>query len=279
MDPVLAFGVDAARCDGCGRCAADCPAGIIRLQDGRLPAIAAQDEVKCLRCQHCLAVCPPGAISILGCHPGQSLLLNPAALPSLAQMELLVRGRRSVRRYRDEDVDHELLERLLRTLAHAPTGVNRQALTFHVVGERGALRRLRERLYRTAVEEVEAGRLAPDSGVASFARTYLDSGRDIVFRGAPHVLLVSAPPDAPCQREDVALALAYFELLAHSAGLGTVWCGLLRMSLEALPQLKPLFGLSPEHFYYPMLFGVPAWRYARTVQRDQAAPIEWIRSA
>ena len=61
---------------------------------------------------------------------------------------------------------------------------------------------------------------------------------DIIFRGAPHALIVSAPPDAPCPAEDVVLALATFDLLAQSARLGTVWWGLLKMVLEVLPAFR-----------------------------------------
>jgi nitroreductase/NAD-dependent dihydropyrimidine dehydrogenase PreA subunit len=274
---MLDFAVRPDRCDRCGRCVDDCPADIIHMGRKSPPSIHAKDEAKCLQCQHCLAVCPEGAISIFGRDPDRSLRLRRKDLPTLEQMDLLVRGRRSVRRYRDEDVDQELLGRLLSALANAPTGVNRRALTFRVVGDRRVMQGLRERLYRAAAAAVESGALPGDSGVARFAAEYLDAGRDVVLRGAPHVLVVSAPPDAPCGPEDVALALAYFELLAHSARLGTVWCGLLRMSLEALPQLKPLFGLPPDHHYYAMLFGVPAVRYARTVQRDDAAAVHHIQ--
>ena len=45
----------------------------------------------------------------------------------------------------------------------------------------------------------------------------------MIFRGAPHLLVVSASPESVCPAEDVNLALAYFELMAQSAGLGTVW--------------------------------------------------------
>ena len=67
-----------------------------------------------------------------------------------------------------------------------------------------------------------------------------------------------------------------FELLAQSAGLDTVWCGLLKLALESVPELKPLFDLPLDHHYYAMLFGHPAVRFARTVQRDDAAAIKRV---
>ena len=75
----------------------------------------------------------------------------------------------------------------------------------------------------------------------------------------------------------MSLALAYFELLAACGGLGTVWCGLAKMTLELLPDLKADPGLSPDRHYYTMVFGVPAVRYARTVQRDAPERIRRVR--
>jgi len=105
---------------------------------------------------------------------------------------------------------------------------------------------------------------------------WTEEGVDMIFRGAPHMLVVSAGPESVCPEEDVNLALAYFELMAQSAGLGTVWCGMAKMTLEVVPELKQTVGLTPGHFYYAMLFGLPAVRYSRTVQRDDAARIHRV---
>ena len=90
-------------------------------------------------------------------------------------------------------------------------------------------------------------------------------------------LVVSASPESVCPPEDVNLALAYFELMAQSAGWGTVWCGMAKMTLEVLPELKATMGLAPDHYYYAMLFGLPSFRYARTVQRDDAARVQRVQ--
>lgn len=54
----------------------------------------------------------------------------------------------------------------------------------------------------------------------------LETGRDNLFRGAPHLLIASSPKTAPSPEADCFIALTYFELLAASMGLGTVWSGL-----------------------------------------------------
>jgi len=133
----------------------------------------------------------------------------------------------------------------------------------------------RERLYRGILSAMAAGGCGREC--PGTLRTYLPRQRPgyrAARRAAPPHRLGAA--DAPCPNEDVALALAYFELLAQSAGWGTVWCGLLKMALQQMPALKPLYDLPAEHVYYAMLFGVPTWRYPRTVQRDRGAEVRRI---
>ncbi len=275
---MLDFAVDAERCVRCSQCVNECPVRILVRDGDSVPTIAAEDEENCMQCQHCLAICPTGALSILGRDPDCSLSLSAGGLPDLEQMTRLVRGRRSIRRYRDENVDPELVARLLATLANCPTGVNQRELTFIVIDEREVMARFAEQAMQGLAAAAEAGRL-PESlaYLTRAAELYAEKGVDIVFRGAPHALIVSAPPDSPCPNQDISLALAYFELLARSAGLGTLWCGMLRMVLSALPRLKPIIGLPADHLHYAMLFGLPDVRFARTVQRDDAAAIHRVR--
>ena len=47
------------KCTGCGACIKDCPAGAIKLEDGRAAWLR-----KCIQCGHCVAVCPQNAVSI-----------------------------------------------------------------------------------------------------------------------------------------------------------------------------------------------------------------------
>jgi nitroreductase len=224
-----------------------------------------------------LAICPEGAISVNGMRPENSLAIVPQALPQFEQMNLLVRARRSVRQYRDEDVEPNLIQRLLDALAHSPTGVNARRLAFTVVSQRTVLSELRARTLEAIAVAAKQGTLPPKvSFLGKAPQIWQKDGRDLIFRNAPHVLIVSAPPNTPCPQQDVALTLAYFELLAQSAGLGTVWCGYLRVVFDALPSLKALVSLEPDHVYYAMLFGVPAVSYARTVQREGSAQIRRV---
>ena len=274
---MLDFKVSNENCTRCGACANECPTRIIRQEGNEFPAIAADDEANCMRCQHCLAICPTAAISILGKDPADSLPLDAAQLPTLDATERLVRGNRSVRNFREEDVDSELIDRLLAAAANAPAGANRRDLTFSVIDTREALVKLRAKVLEALRDAMEAGKIPEEMAYLQMAvPAFFNYGADVIFRGAPHILIVSAGPEALCPNEDVTIALSTFDLLATSAGLGTVWCGMLRMAFETLPELKQLVDLPPDAHYYAMLFGTPDVHYARTVQRDDSATIRHL---
>ena len=268
---MLNFRVDAKKCTWCDICIKDCPSGIIH-RKGIVPEVSASH---CLECQHCLAVCPVGAISIFGLDPENSIPLLDGAIPSYKQMKAFARGRRSIRRFRNEDVSPALIDELLADLAHAPTGCNDRDLTFSVVDNRKAMETLLEKIMKAIEAGQKSGETQPNF-IANALTAYRNKGRDEFFRGAPHLLIVSPGEKASCGREDAVLALAYFELLAQSAGLGTTWCGLIKLAADAVPGIRELLGIATDAYFYAMIFGRPAVRYVRTVQRDSAARIRRI---
>jgi nitroreductase/NAD-dependent dihydropyrimidine dehydrogenase PreA subunit len=267
----LKFHVDTEKCTQCDACINDCPGGIIH-QKGAVLGVA---EGACFGCQHCLAVCPTGALSIFGLKPENSLPLLEGSIPSYQQMKTLVRGRRSVRQFRDEDVPATLIDELLADLAHAPTGGNTCDLTFSLVPNREDMGILREKIIKIIEAKQESG-VVFDPFIAGIVTAYRNGGKDMLFWGAPHLLIVSPGEKAICGHEDAALTLAYFELLAQSAGLGTTWCGVIKFIADMAPGIRELLGLAPEAYFYAMMFGKPAVSYARTVQRDSAARIRRI---
>ena len=270
----LNFLVDAEKCVQCDACVKDCPHEIIH-RKGAVPEAAVPAEGSCLECQHCLAVCPSGAISVFGLKPENSLPLHEGAIPSYQQMKTLVRGRRSVRQFRDEDVPSTLIDKLLADLAHAPTGCNDRDLTFSVVPNRTAMRALLERVVKAIEAKRESGTVI-DGFIGDALTAYRNGGMDYFFRNAPHLLIISHGQKATCAHEDVILALAYFELLAQSANLGTTWCGVIKFVADLIPGTRELLGLSPNAYFYAMMFGNPGVSYVRTVQRDSLSQIRRI---
>ena len=93
----------------------------------------------------------------------------------------------------------------------------------------------------------------------------------MIFRGAPHLILASAPQASPCPVQDTHIALTTFQLIAHAKGVGTVWDGMVMMAISLIPGLASRLGIPEDHSIgYAMVFGEPAVEYHRTVQRGPA---------
>jgi nitroreductase/NAD-dependent dihydropyrimidine dehydrogenase PreA subunit len=265
---MINFIVDENLCIQCGSCSDDCPVSII-LMDG-YPTI--KNEEPCIHCQHCLAICPEGAISILGKKAENSTLIE-GNLPTINQMATLIKGRRSVRNYKDQNVDSAVIQDLIDIAWHAPTGRNAQQIKVTVLNNKEMVNNLRDEIYEQLPLVLSENR-ETNAWIMKYLRWALKMwtkrGEDPIFLGAPHVVIASAPKNDTTAMVDTHIFLSYFELMAQTMGLGTLWNGILYSTLQhALPDLQQKLGISQEYkIGYTMLFGLPNIKYARTVQRD-----------
>ena len=236
------------------------------------------DPEKCMRCQHCLAVCPKGAVTFNGKRPEDSLPVEGLAVPSIVQMENYMRVRRSVRRYRDCDVERQVLERIFKALGNSPTGCNARSLKFTCFATRKAMNEFRERFIRAIEEHRDGEKLLPRW--LALPAIQMRKGRgDMFFRGASGIVIISSDETAPgvtTPDEDVVIACSYFEMLAQASGLGTCWCGFLKLVQREIPELLvKTLGFRQTTPFYAVLFGLPAVSYRRGVQRDGEAAVDW----
>jgi nitroreductase/NAD-dependent dihydropyrimidine dehydrogenase PreA subunit len=269
---MIAFHVDKEKCIGCGLCAADCPMGIIAMEQG-LPVIPAADETRCIHCLHCFAICDPGAITIDG-HTVTDHSVLEENLPSPEQMESLIKGRRAIRNYLKDNLEPALIDRMLAVAWHAPTGRNERQLLFTVVDDRQVLDRLRDEALHGLSGLIEQGKLPLGMEIfADIVEAWQDHKIDILFRGAPHLLVVSAPRDGVSPLADAIIALTTFELYARSLGVGTVWNGLAKIAIaDLVPSLRTTMGIPEDHLIgYAMCFGRSAVRYGRLAPRHPQA--------
>lgn len=263
----LNFIIDKEKCIHCGKCIEDCNPKIIKFDAEKFPSIKQSDEQFCMKCQHCLAICPVGAISIFNKSPKDSEKCNN--FPNEDKMLNLIKSRRSYRKYLNENLDKERLQRLKDVLKYAPTGRNCHNLTFSIIDNVEVMEKFRN-ITNNKIKKILMSPCV-NTITKKFARyknAFLN-GNDIIFRQAPHMIVVSAPPSASCANQDGIIALSYFELYAQSMGVGTLWSGLAQACLKAFPELCEFLEI-PEgnRPIYVMLFGPTDLKYTRTTQPD-----------
>ena len=252
------------KCIHCGRCIRDCIVSCLKFDGEKIP-VYSDGGVSCVMCQHCMAVCPMGALSFGGKKPDESAPFMTVKPDELLNM---MKSRRSIRHYKDEDIPPETIQKLTELLAYTPKGGNVDALHFSVVSTRAKMQEVRN-LSHDSIMKLET-----DSPMLNTLKQWVSSGHDMIFRGAPSMIVVSVDRKKAvpgCEDVDPIIALSYFELYANSLGIGTLWDDAAEGVIANCPDVRKFLGI-PEGYTpnFALLMGVPAVSYRRAVQKEEA---------
>ena len=269
--------IDASRCARDNACVLTCPLGLIRTPEGGgVPEVQEDAGRFCILCGHCQAVCPTGALRVEALPDQDFLLLLRERAIQPEQGEQFLRSRRSVRAYKPEPVDRTLIARCLDTACFAPSGHNAASVRWSVVGDRTGVERvvdLTAQWMRQACKDRHP--LAETLHLAGVVRAW-SKGKDLVCRGAPHLLAAYAAPDAVTPAEDAHIALAYAELAAHAHGLGACWAGYVAFAARNHPPLLDALGAPPgRSFQGALMLGRPRFPFRAAPPRGPAN-IRWV---
>lgn len=270
------FTVDKEKCNRDGICVAECPTQVIQIDSGEeIPRPTDDFGDYCLKCGHCVAVCPTGAMSLRWLGPEQCMPVNQDLRVTPEQAGQFLRGRRSIRAFKEKKVPRATIEELLRIACSAPSAKNQQPWHWVVVEDPMQVRHLAGMVVEWASRVIQS---APSEAEAMGLTRVVDSwnkGYDRVCRGAPHLIVAHADKNWPFSTEDCTLALSLLDLYAASLGLGTCWAGYLYRAVNAYPPLFEALDLPPEDLAFgAMMLGYPRFRYPRIPPR-KAPRVIW----
>jgi nitroreductase/NAD-dependent dihydropyrimidine dehydrogenase PreA subunit len=279
--------IDEQLCSHCAKCAAICPAEVLGFENGHV-SVKPDSPFGCIACGHCMMSCPEGAVRVTGrgISPEDLRPLPPKAQRAGAdQLAALMQSRRSVRHFREEEMDPALLERMVEMAASAPMGIppwdvgcvtvcgreKVQWLAAEVVqGYQGFLNMFKPWLL-TCLRPFQ-GRETNEMFrhfILPLARTYVEHhrrGRDMLFYNAPAVLIFHHSPYA--DPVDAAIACTYAMLAAESMGLGTTIIGGAPPILQRNKRLCASLGIPKANKpSLSMIVGYPKVEFKRTIQR------------
>lgn len=253
--------INKEKCTQCGLCVNDCIAKCIEFDDENYPHMKRNSS--CLKCQHCLMICPNGALTFNDKKPENS---EPISADNILS---LIKSRRSIRQYKNEELSEEELKKIKDMLPYVPTGCNSHKLHFSFVEKKSVMEFLKTKVNNKFVKLLNNKILSPLVKHFEVYKNSFEKGEDIIFREAPHMIVVSSPINAPCAPQDPIIALSYIELYAQSLGLGTCWCGYAALCIKIFPELCDILDIPKGYTpIYAMLLGKPAISYARTPQPE-----------
>ncbi len=273
------------KCTGCGLCTKVCGTSVIHIVEGHawMEPVTEVGWEGCFRCQHCMAVCPTGAISILGKNPEDSPLppIKDGKIMStdaVEVMDALMRNRRACRRFKDENVDPEIIDQLIKIVENIPNGSNKQLMEFTLIDDKEQSRKFRKIAYEKMEELASEGIYPGIFNAHDYALMkeweVLRNPGDMLFCNAPHLLIVHSPKGPGCWHIDPIIASTYFELACAARGLG---CIFMTFPIGALSKMLEVWSMLeiPEDHFAPLImgFGYPEITYARGVQREGVAKI------
>ncbi|MGQ9809139.1 MAG: nitroreductase family protein [Armatimonadota bacterium] len=283
--------VDPAKCLGCGQCARICPADVLFVEDGSL--LVRQDSLLgCIGCGHCMMVCPEGAISVTGRGVSPDDLFDLAPKEARAgsdALQALMESRRSIRHFTGQEVDPDVLRRIVQMASSAPMGIPPWDVGCVIVCGREKVREVAAsvvkgyaaflRMFRPWILTLMRPLMKREAHemfrtfIRPLAETYVRGwreGRDLVFHGAPALLLFHHSPYA--DPVDSVIPCTYAMLAAESLGLGTTMIGgaapVLKRNRTLCAQLGIPEGNTPS---IALAMGYPAVPFHKGIRRQFSA--------
>lgn len=255
--------IDNEKCIKCGACVKDCITYSLEQDENGNVKVAEKGESLCISCQHCFAICPVGAISFDDKKPQDAELTNYGNPEDVLN---LIKSRRSIRQFQGEEISSEDFLKIKKMLPYIPTGCNYRGLHFSIIESKAVMDEIRNYVNRTILKLISNKWTSKYAGKFVKFKTAFENGDDIIFRNAPHMVVVSSHIHAPCATVDPIIALSYLELYAQSLGLGTCWCGFAQACFKLMPKLSKIVNIPDKYKpVYVMLVGKPAVKYHRTV--------------
>lgn len=215
-------------------------------------------------------------------------------MPSFAQVDALIKTRRSIRNFTNEPVKKELIEKVIDAARYAPSAKNTQSTHYTVVEDPGMLKhiasitagwlgktaqRLRNPLIRTMYflrglmtrEEFEKWTVQFELTARN-----MKNGIDTILYNAPVLILFHADKHVRFAETNANLALHNSTLAGSALGLGSFYTGYVISACMHSRKIPDLLNVPRGHKVFAgMTLGHIGIGFSRWIERDPAR-IEWI---
>lgn len=268
--------VDHDKCKKDGFCVAVCPARIIEMREkDAFPTLIASGESFCISCGHCVAVCPHGAMSHAVMSSWDCEPVKRDLFLTTDQIGQFLRGRRSIRVYKEKPVDRNQLTKVIDIARFAPSGTNMQPVKWLVIDDREEIIRLGGLVVDWMQHLIDdQSPLADAMKLDRIVAAWRD-GTDRICRGAPVMVVAHAQKDDRSAPAACTIALTYFELATLPFGLSGCWAGYFNAAATFWDPMHKALNLPEGNVGFgAMMVGYPKYQYHRIPKRKNA-DITW----
>ncbi|MFZ5597098.1 MAG: nitroreductase family protein [Bacillota bacterium] len=178
-----------------------------------------------------------------------------------------IKGRRSVRLYKNAPVDGDIIRELIGAAVYAPTGSNLQPWLFAVIENRDFMKK-----WSDLAKKHNQG----NEKIAGRYKAVLENPDINLFYNAPALIAIYGNRESPTYMADCSMAALNFMLAAYNKGLGTCWIGL-AVDAGDLPEIRDALKI-PDGFkaVAPIILGYPEGDMFMMTRKDPVIT-EWLK--
>ncbi|HOQ12812.1 MAG TPA: nitroreductase family protein [Spirochaetota bacterium] len=285
--------IDEKKCTLCGRCVFVCPKEVLSIENKKLIV----NENDCMLCSHCYDVCKFNAVSFqdalrnikFDTFKYKEKILGPKDVTP-QEIVNIFRSRRSIRRFKEEEVGDDVVRDLIEFAVTAPSGSNCQEWEFVVLNGREkvwnfavSIRDFFMKINKLAKNPIIRYLSVPFMGKAliNYYRDHYETvemaikesyqGRDLLFHGAPCIIIIHSSMDGSTPIEDGTYAAYNICMLAHYMGYGTCLIGFAVEALNRSPELKEALDISDNRVHAVIALGKPDVKFLKhSLRKDYA---------
>jgi nitroreductase/NAD-dependent dihydropyrimidine dehydrogenase PreA subunit len=265
--------VNAEKCIGCGQCVKDCVSSVIEIVNYK----ANINNAGCIKCGHCIAVCPKDAVTSDEYNMEEVKNYNKEEFDlDVDSLLNFIKFRRSIRQFKDKEVEDEKLLKIIEAGRFTQTGSNMQDVSYIIVKDE--LQKLKEltiealnQMGKDILENLTPQTMGYKKYAEMWQKMYKDYKEnselnDRVFFNAPAVIIVTANSNI-----NGGLASSNMELMTNALGLGTFFSGFFVRAAESNEKIKEFLGIKGgKQIVSCMVIGYPNVKYLRTAPRKEA---------
>lgn len=264
--------IDYDKCVVCESCIEDCFFKALSNKNSEIVV----DKDKCRNCGHCIAICPQNAVECIDLDMNEVKEYNTEEFYIDDEKILnFIKFRRSTRRFTDEKIKREEIEKIIEAGRFTPTGGNSQGVSYIIVEDKlkeitklglETLNRLGEDILNRENIDQNLSRYAKNWTTGY--KKYLENPNDdtYLFFNAKTIVLLASNSTV-----DAALAASNMELIANAMGIGVCFSGYFVRAVNSNKEIRDVLGIEEdEKIQVCMIMGYPDMEYFRTVPRNKA---------
>ena len=284
--------IDTKLCNKCGNCRFACPWNLFVVNENKCyPQIGNQDL--CVSCGHCISICPTNAIIHEDFSLDSTHLVNQELMPDTKELYELFRARRSIRSFKEKNVEKELIKKAIDSAQFAPSTNNVKSTKYIVVQDKKIINQITN-YTAEYLNKIINGFKNPIlrkiylfyskndlNNIKNMIRDYKEImkniriGNDIILHNAPVLLFFYANKQIGYSDVNATLALQNATLALFSNGLGSFYAGYVVAAAKKNLNITKLLNIPKNHEIYGCLaIGFPRLKYDKWIERKKP-DIKW----